>query len=63
MVVPPTALELRTPNYWVLCVAPRNYCYPRTYIKGGLYTSALNYFGMLVMTLHYRQHLKLAPVS
>ena len=27
------------------------------------YTSALNYFGMFVMTLHYGEHLKLAPFS
>jgi len=33
------------------------------YTKGALYTSALNCFGMFVMTLHYVQHLKLAPVS
>jgi hypothetical protein len=33
------------------------------YTKGALYTSAINYFGIFVMTFHHRQRLKLAPVS
>jgi hypothetical protein len=43
----------------ICCYAPHIYCIPRT----PRIQSTLNYFGMFVMTLHYGQHLKLAPIS